>query len=133
MMIKSKEQYEKITRSKAVHLGKEHILIDFYTTWCGPCKGQAKILEEGKKLLAKFFPTLKIYRLDCELNAGLTEIADKLNIMSIPQLVIYDGGIEKMKAGTKDLYTIVKFLNIIIDKNKNKEAIKEFLKTNPRS
>lgn len=127
MKITTKEQYEKIIQSNEVTEGKEHVIIDFYTTWCGPCKGQAKILKEGAKILTKLFPTLKIYSLDCELNAGLNEIADKLKILSIPQLIVYNGGIEKMRPGTKDLHAIVKFLNIVIDENKNKEAIKEFL------
>lgn len=78
-------------------------------------------------MLKKLFPTLRIYGIDCEQNEGLKEVADKLNITAIPQLIVYIGYVEKMDVGVQRLVDIIKFLNIVIDYNKDENAIMEFL------
>lgn len=76
------------------------VLIDFWATWCGPCRMQAPILEQ----LAEEFDEsdLKIVKMDVDENP---ETARSFGIMSIPTLMFKkDGQLVKQVAGvhTKD-------------------------------
>ena len=76
------------------------VLIDFWATWCGPCRMQAPILEQ----LAGEVPEdeLKILKMDVDENPNT---AREFGIMSIPTLLFKkDGQVVKQVAGvhTKD-------------------------------
>ncbi|MFC3932899.1 thioredoxin [Streptococcus dentapri] len=76
------------------------VLVDFWATWCGPCRMQAPILEQ----LSEEFDEddLKIVKLDVDENP---ETAQKFGIMSIPTLLFKkDDQVVKQVAGvhTKD-------------------------------
>lgn len=62
------------------------VLVDFWATWCGPCKMQGAILESK---LALMKPELKIVKVDIDSNLTL---AQKFGIMSIPALRIFKNG-----------------------------------------
>lgn len=62
-------------------------LIDFYATWCGPCKVLAGTLDE---IMPKY-PGIKLVRYDVEENSGMCE---KYAIRNLPTLVLTDGGKE---------------------------------------
>lgn len=126
MEITSKEEYENVIGSNEVTNGEGAILIDFFTTWCGPCKNQAKIIERISKSLKEIFPKLEIYKFDCELNADMGKVADGLNVSSIPQLILYNGSVQMMEPGVQDAFEILKFLNLNITKNKNKTKLDAF-------
>ena len=61
-------------------------LVDFYTTWCGPCKTIAPVIEEIAK---EYDGKLKVTKLNIE-EAG--SIATQYSIMSVPTLFIFNKG-----------------------------------------
>ena len=54
------------------------VIVDFWATWCGPCKMIAPILEE---ISVEFGDKIKVTKLDVDSN---NQTAGKYNIMSIP-------------------------------------------------
>jgi thioredoxin 1 len=62
------------------------VLIDFWATWCGPCKMIAPIVEE---LANEFAGKLKVGKVDVDSNQ---QIAMQFGIRSIPTLLIFKGG-----------------------------------------
>ena len=62
-------------------LGKKPVLVDFYSTWCGPCKMLEPILEEIDK---EYNGKIDIYKLNTEEEM---EIAAAFGIMSVPTLL----------------------------------------------
>ena len=63
------------------YLGDKPALIDFYASWCGPCKTIAPILEE---LAAEYGDSIVIYKIDTEKEQ---ELAAAFGIRSIPSLL----------------------------------------------
>ena len=61
-------------------------LVDFWATWCGPCRMQAPILE---KLDAELGDSVKIGKVDVDENPML---AQRFGVMSIPTLIAFRGG-----------------------------------------
>ncbi len=69
------------TTNSLTYLGDKPALIDFYASWCGPCKALAPVLEE---LAAEFGDQIYIYKVDTEAEQ---ELAAAFNIRSIPTLL----------------------------------------------
>lgn len=63
--------------------GKGLILVDFFATWCGPCKMLAPTLEELSK------DGYEIYSVDVDKEQAL---AASFSVMSIPTLVFFKDG-----------------------------------------
>ena len=63
------------------YLGKQPALIDFYASWCGPCKGLAPILEE---LSEEYEGRINVYKIDIDEEP---ELASIFNIRSVPTLL----------------------------------------------
>jgi len=62
------------------------ILVDFWATWCGPCKAMAPILEEvADELEGK----VKIVKLDVDESPGVATVYD---IVSVPTFKMFKGG-----------------------------------------
>lgn len=62
------------------------VIVDFWATWCGPCKMIAPILEE---VASEYAEKVKVVKLDVDAN---NKTAGKYNIMSIPSLLFFKGG-----------------------------------------
>lgn len=61
------------------------VLVDFWATWCGPCRALAPQLEK----LAAQRPDLKIVKVDIDENPGL---AADYDVMSVPTVALVIGG-----------------------------------------
>lgn len=66
------------------------VLVDFFATWCGPCKMQAPVLEELKEDRSD----VKVVKIDVDHE---TEIARLYGVMSIPTLILFKDGKEVAK------------------------------------
>lgn len=63
------------------------VLVDFFASWCGPCKMQAPVLEK----LAEENEDKKIFKVDID---EVRELAERFEIFSIPTLVFFENGKE---------------------------------------
>lgn len=85
--------------------GDKPCIIDFYTTWCGPCKQLAPIMEE---LSLTYAGQVVFYKVDTERER---ELAYVFNITSIPQVLYIP--LEGKPMILKGLYPKENMINII--------------------
>ena len=112
--------YEKGT-DKWIYRGDKPCIIDFYTTWCGPCKRLAPILEE---LAAEYEGEIYIYKVDTEREP---ELAGLFGIRSIPTLLFCPmEGTPQMSRGLMPKEALVKAIEDVfrIKKEAAAEATK---------
>jgi len=85
------------------------VLIDFWATWCGPCKMVAPIVEE---LVDEYEGKAKIGKLDVDNNQ---QTAIKFGVRSIPTILIFkDGKLKDTIIGAVPKGQIVQRLNSAI-------------------
>ncbi len=61
------------------------VLIDFWASWCGPCRMVSPIVDE----IAEETPTVKVGKVNVD---EQEDLAAEFNIMSIPTLVVIKNG-----------------------------------------
>ena len=62
------------------------VLVDFWATWCGPCRMMGQRIESE---LAPSMPSLKVVKVNVD---EAPELAAKFGVMSIPALFCYKNG-----------------------------------------
>jgi thioredoxin 1 len=62
------------------------VLIDFWASWCGPCKMIAPLIEE---LAGEYTGKIKVGKVNVDQEGDL---AGRHGVVSIPTLVVYQGG-----------------------------------------
>lgn len=83
---------------------KDRAIVDFYATWCGPCKMFGPIFEEVSEE-----SDINFVKLDVDKN---DDIARKYGVMTIPTVILFENG-EELK----------KHIGLM-----NKEELEEFIK-----
>ena len=62
------------------------VLVDFFATWCGPCKMMAPVIDE---VGAEKAGTAAVYKIDIDENP---DIAQRYGVMSIPTFIVFKDG-----------------------------------------
>lgn len=85
------------------------VLIDFFATWCGPCKMQTPYIEEVKKRVGD---AVEIKKLDVDQHMDL---AGKYEIQVVPTLIIEkDGAVVHKLEGVTDAGRLMELLKPLI-------------------
>ncbi len=64
------------------------ILIDFYATWCGPCRAMEPVLHDLKSELGE---QVRIVKIDVDKN---TDLAVQMKVMGVPTFMLFQNGRE---------------------------------------
>lgn len=71
---------------KDVIAGNTPVLVDFYATWCQPCRAMHPVLEEVKKTLGD---KIRIIKIDID---RYQAVAEEYRIRSVPTLLLFRNG-----------------------------------------
>ena len=78
MEIKDKNEFQNIINS-------DYALVDFFATWCGPCKMLSPLIEN----IANSRDNIKVAKVDVDKHEDL---AKTYGVMSIPTLILFKNG-----------------------------------------
>ena len=96
-----------------IHLEKENFnelitdkaIVDFYATWCGPCKMLSPVFES----VSEEIKDTKFIKVDVD---KFEELCRNYKVMSVPTLILFENGKEKKKKiGFIPKEQLIKFIN----------------------
>ena len=86
--------------------GTQLVLVDFYATWCGPCKMMHPVLEQLKDKQAE---RLRIIKIDVDKKPAL---AAQYQIQSVPTLIAFrEGNVLWRQSGALTLSQLIKIVD----------------------
>jgi thioredoxin 1 len=98
--LQNKEDYKRIIEGNSV------VLVDFFATWCGPCKMLMPVVDDLSKDLGT---TVEVVKIDVD---KFPELAESENILSVPSLLFFkDGKLQEMSKGFKPKEELKKIIN----------------------
>ena len=81
------------------------VLVDFFATWCGPCRMLAPVLDE----VAAENPAIKVYKVDIDQSP---DVAARYGVTSVPTLIVFeDGQVAKQTVGAQPTQNLLALLN----------------------
>jgi len=85
-------------------INQDVVLVDFYATWCGPCKMMSPVLDELSNSRS-----IKVVKVDIDKSE---ELVKQYGIMSVPTLILFKNGqmIDK-KSGYMPLPILSEWIN----------------------
>jgi thioredoxin 1 len=102
LIITDEEMFE-----KEVLNSDKPVLVDFFATWCGPCKMLSPTVEE---ISEEYAEKVKVVKLDID---QLTPVALKYGVMSVPTLILFENGqVVTQSVGARPKSDIVEMLQL---------------------
>ena len=81
------------------------VLVDFFATWCGPCKMMSPVIDE---IAAEKAGVVDVFKNDVDENQS---IAQKYQVMSIPTLIVFEHGqVKKQTLGAQPKAAVLDLL-----------------------
>lgn len=106
----SKEIHSAADFEKEIINHKGYALVDFWATWCPPCRMMAPVLESAEKQLGS---QINFAKVDVD---EQQQLAAEFDIMSIPTLVVFkDGKPVKRMSGYRPLDAFVEELKSAVE------------------
>jgi len=85
---------------------EKYVLVDFWATWCGPCRMIAPVIE---KIAEQYDGKLTVAKVDVDQQQ---ELSIRYGIQSIPTVVLYKNGkIASKEIGVKPLNSFTRMLD----------------------
>lgn len=80
------------------------VLVDFYASWCGPCRTMAPVVNELAEAGG-----FSVYKVDVD---KVTEAADRFGVASVPTFVAFRNGTETARlVGTASKHKLIELMD----------------------